>query len=201
MYIFPQGKFIRIHFGPTGKLASADIDICKLNIIIIVFFSSCFRSHMNTFLFFLSFRSSGKIQSDISAARWEELPHLLPDHVAEETRTVRFVSPAALDILLRTADRAVTWFFKKKTLFSSRHAAGVLQPVRLPLLLSGRDHCGEHGWRTGADGHWCKSFSFPHMERHSAAFERSALSRFFFGVFTACHGHPRLPARWEVWLL
>lgn len=24
-----QGKFIRIHFGPTGKLASADIDSCK----------------------------------------------------------------------------------------------------------------------------------------------------------------------------
>lgn len=24
-----QGKLIRIHFGPTGKLASADIDICK----------------------------------------------------------------------------------------------------------------------------------------------------------------------------
>lgn len=24
-----QGKFIRIHFGPTGKLASADIDICE----------------------------------------------------------------------------------------------------------------------------------------------------------------------------
>ena len=25
-----QGKFIRIHFGTTGKLASADIDICEL---------------------------------------------------------------------------------------------------------------------------------------------------------------------------
>ena len=24
-----QGKFIRIHFGTTGKLASADIDICE----------------------------------------------------------------------------------------------------------------------------------------------------------------------------
>lgn len=24
-----QGKFIRIHFGHTGKLASADIDICE----------------------------------------------------------------------------------------------------------------------------------------------------------------------------
>lgn len=24
-----QGKFIRIHFGPTGKLASADIDSCE----------------------------------------------------------------------------------------------------------------------------------------------------------------------------
>lgn len=25
----PQGKFIRIHFGPSGKLASADIDSCE----------------------------------------------------------------------------------------------------------------------------------------------------------------------------
>lgn len=24
-----QGKFIRIHFGTTGKLASADIETCK----------------------------------------------------------------------------------------------------------------------------------------------------------------------------
>lgn len=28
----PQGKFIRIHFGPTGKLASADIDICEFTL-------------------------------------------------------------------------------------------------------------------------------------------------------------------------
>lgn len=119
LHIFTQGKFIRIHFGPTGKLASADIDICKLNLVTIVFFASCFMSHMNMFLFFLSFRSSGKIQSDISAARWEELPHLLPDHVAEETRTARLVSPAALDILLRTADRTVTWFLKKTLLFQT----------------------------------------------------------------------------------
>lgn len=25
----PQGKFIRIHFGPSGKLAGADIETCK----------------------------------------------------------------------------------------------------------------------------------------------------------------------------
>lgn len=25
-----QGKFIRIHFGTSGKLASADIETCKL---------------------------------------------------------------------------------------------------------------------------------------------------------------------------
>lgn len=25
----PQGKFIRIHFGATGKLASADIETCE----------------------------------------------------------------------------------------------------------------------------------------------------------------------------
>lgn len=28
-HLCPQGKFIRIHFGPTGKLASADIDSCE----------------------------------------------------------------------------------------------------------------------------------------------------------------------------
>ena len=27
--IHPQGKFIRIHFGATGKLASADIETCE----------------------------------------------------------------------------------------------------------------------------------------------------------------------------
>lgn len=27
--ICPQGKFIRIHFGATGKLASADIETCE----------------------------------------------------------------------------------------------------------------------------------------------------------------------------
>lgn len=27
--ILPQGKFIRIHFGPSGKLAGADIETCK----------------------------------------------------------------------------------------------------------------------------------------------------------------------------
>ena len=26
---FLQGKFIRIHFGPTGKIAGADIETCK----------------------------------------------------------------------------------------------------------------------------------------------------------------------------
>lgn len=44
LHIFPQGKFIRIHFGPTGKLASADIDICELT------FKHCIR-HVFLFLF------------------------------------------------------------------------------------------------------------------------------------------------------
>lgn len=29
-FVFAQGKFIRIHFGPSGKLAGADIETCKL---------------------------------------------------------------------------------------------------------------------------------------------------------------------------
>ena len=28
--ISPQGKFIRVHFGPQGKIAGADIEYCKL---------------------------------------------------------------------------------------------------------------------------------------------------------------------------
>lgn len=28
-FMFLQGKFIRIHFGTTGKLSSADIETCK----------------------------------------------------------------------------------------------------------------------------------------------------------------------------
>jgi len=30
VFCVAQGKFIRIHFGPTGRLASADINICEL---------------------------------------------------------------------------------------------------------------------------------------------------------------------------
>ena len=29
LLLCPQGKFIRIHFGPSGKLASADLDSCE----------------------------------------------------------------------------------------------------------------------------------------------------------------------------
>lgn len=29
LLLLSQGKFIRIHFGATGKLASADIETCK----------------------------------------------------------------------------------------------------------------------------------------------------------------------------
>ena len=32
VFLLIQGKFIRIHFGPTGKLAGADIETCKLNL-------------------------------------------------------------------------------------------------------------------------------------------------------------------------
>ena len=32
VYRFPmQGKFIRIHFGPQGKIAGADIEFCESN--------------------------------------------------------------------------------------------------------------------------------------------------------------------------
>lgn len=30
-FMFLQGKFIRIHFGTTGKLSSADIETCKFS--------------------------------------------------------------------------------------------------------------------------------------------------------------------------
>lgn len=29
IFLLSQGKFIRIHFGPSGKLAGADIETCK----------------------------------------------------------------------------------------------------------------------------------------------------------------------------
>ena len=32
LFYIKQGKFIRIHFGTTGKLASADIETCKYEI-------------------------------------------------------------------------------------------------------------------------------------------------------------------------
>ena len=38
--ISPQGKFIRVHFGPQGKIAGADIEYCKLIL---------FDSHMPRF--------------------------------------------------------------------------------------------------------------------------------------------------------
>lgn len=112
----------------------------------------------------LSSRSSGKIQSDIPAARREELPHLLPDHVAEEARTLGLVTVAAADVYLQSNSGVIVL-----PLLGRRHAAGVVQPVRLPLLLPGRDHCGEPGRRSGADGHWCESFSFLHAGRDWAA--------------------------------
>jgi len=59
-----------------------------------------------------------------------------------------------LDISWRSGQATLTL----ETLCSSRHAAGDLQPVRLPLLLAGRDHRGRHGWRTGVRSYWCKSF-------------------------------------------
>ena len=97
MIHFLQGKFIRIHFGPSGKLASADVEICELMSLFFntMYFSFCFISKRKTSHLSLCFRSSGKIQSDISAAWWEELPHLLPDHVPEETRAVGWVKLAA----------------------------------------------------------------------------------------------------------
>lgn len=32
-FLLPQGKFIRIHFGPSGKLAGADIETCTYHFI------------------------------------------------------------------------------------------------------------------------------------------------------------------------
>ena len=35
--IFFQGKFIRIHFGTKGKLASADIETCKFAFVSVIY--------------------------------------------------------------------------------------------------------------------------------------------------------------------
>lgn len=69
----------------------------------------------------LLFRSSGKIQGDISAAWGEELPHLLPDHVSEETRTVRLALPLLSGCLVypRTASLRSNLFVADMLLVSS----------------------------------------------------------------------------------
>lgn len=66
-----QGKFIRIHFGATGKLASADIETCKSRHLIQIpqwFATKVTLGNLKTLFCccccFL--RSLGKIQSDIS---------------------------------------------------------------------------------------------------------------------------------------
>jgi hypothetical protein len=44
----PQGKFIRIHFGPSGKLAGADIETCE-------FCSELCNKIIGSYLFLRSF--------------------------------------------------------------------------------------------------------------------------------------------------
>ncbi len=55
-----------------------------------------FPSNSIPFLHSLLFRSSGKIQSNFSASWREKLPHLLPDPLAQETRTPRYSHTAWL---------------------------------------------------------------------------------------------------------
>lgn len=85
-----QGKFIRIHFGATGKLASADIETCE---------SQRHIGHhgiwpqrhflAETTFFLITLRSLGKIQSDVSVIQREKLSHFLPNLVKQEARTHR----------------------------------------------------------------------------------------------------------------
>lgn len=81
----PQGKFIRIHFGTSGKLSSADIETCEyLKVYFIQFknlatFAKCESEKL------LFFRSAGKVQGNIPASSREKLPHFLPDHVKQKT--------------------------------------------------------------------------------------------------------------------
>lgn len=139
LYIFPQGKFIRIHFGPTGKLASADIDICELTvkqIVFVIFF--LLVSNLNEY--FASdlleksrviFQQPGERSYHIY---YQIMSQKKPELLGESLMLLQifhYVLQHNCDVILHIR--------------CSRHASGVLQPVRLPLLLPGRDHCGEHG--------------------------------------------------------
>ncbi len=86
-----QGKFIRIHFGTTGKLASADIETCKFGHINIVHVHyMCTYNWQYLFLWIIHFRFAGKVESDIPAVWGEELPHLLSDNDGPQTRAYRY---------------------------------------------------------------------------------------------------------------
>lgn len=127
-----------------------------------------FPSNSVLFLHSFLFRSSGKIQSDFSARWREKLPHLLPDLLAQETRTPRYSeeSPTAWllfklkfipNIEIYIYNITILWLKNQTTaIFHHRHAAGVIKSLWLPLLLAGRYNCGPHGWWRRAACNWCK---------------------------------------------
>lgn len=85
-----QGKFIRIHFGAKGKLASADIETCESQHPVGhsgIWPQRHTTQEPETTFFLITLRSLRKIQSDISVIQREKLPHFLPNLVEQEART------------------------------------------------------------------------------------------------------------------
>lgn len=107
--IVSQGKFIRIHFGTTGKLSSADIETCKSGV---TFNGACVRrSHANTLLtcHIIRRRFAGEVAGDLPAVRREELPHLLPDPDWPQARTDRYAQKVfQYQPLAQTANKHVS---------------------------------------------------------------------------------------------
>ena len=61
MFFNLQGKFIRIHFGPSGKLAGADIETCECRWFIKYFFSTIIIITLRNFdLVYLGNRQTGR---------------------------------------------------------------------------------------------------------------------------------------------
>lgn len=138
----------------------------------------------------LFFRSSGKIQGDISAARGEELPHLLPDHVAEETRTARLASPSSPDVwsMVRIASLRSNPFVADMLLVSSNPYDYHFCSQGVTTVESMDD--GQELMATDVRA--------PNIQLHfteTCSFDLQSREMTFVGFLAARHGYPRLPAR------